>query len=303
MTTHLKPFKTFKEQVDKLTSRKLDIADEEYAQHILSCVNYYRFSGYAFLRQDKSSENQEFKRGTTFDSIYKLYEFDRAFRHLLLEKLEIVEILARTRIAYYFSEAHKCENNDGHYDPSNFTDLNKHEIFIRILGNLIEDNKDTPFIKKHISSYDGKMPLWAAVEILSFSNVSKLYDIMLIADQNVISKSLGHTSAYLSNWLWVLSVLRNKCAHYARLYGCKFSPPVDLGLAFKKAYPVVRNDTVFAAVCVLCRLLPDSQQVEDLVNSLYELLHNYDDSLCYTELCFPKNWKTILLSSKQNKLK
>jgi len=302
MSTHLKPFKTFKEQVDKLTSRKLDIADEEYAQYILSCVNYYRFSGYAFLRQNKSSEEQEFLRGTTFDSIYKLYEFDRSFRHILLEKLEIIEVLVRTRIAYYFSEAHKCENNDGHYDPSNFTDLKKHETFIKILENLIEENKDTPFIKKHINSYNGRMPLWAAVEVLSFANVSKLYDNMLTADQNIIAKSLGHTSAYLSNWLWVLTVLRNKCAHYARLYGCRFSPPVNLGIAFKRAYPIVKNDTVFAVICVMSKLLPGNQQIEDLVSKLSELLHKYADSICDTELCFPKNWKTIIQSSRQRNL-
>lgn len=299
MSAHLKPFKTFEEQVQILKSRKLAISDDEFAQRILSTVNYYRFSGYAYLRQNKTSPSEEFTHDSSFESILELYEFDRAFRHILLEKLEIVEILARTRIAYFFSKAHICEDNDAHYEPSNFTDLKKHTAFIQILDELIEKNKDTLFVKKHLCSYDGRMPLWAAVEILSFSNVSTLYSIMLTTDQIEISKSLGQTPSYLSNWLWVLSVLRNKCAHYARIYGCKFHPPVELGLSFKRNYPVVRNDTVFAAICVMCKLIPDNQHIDDLVSSLSALFEKYSKSISYDELCFPKNWKTILLSQKK----
>lgn len=299
MPSSLKPFKTFEEQVEILKSRNLVIADEGYAQDVLSRLNYYRFSGYAFLRLCKDSEVECFQPDTSFESILALYEFDQIFRSILFRSIETIEVLARTKIAYYFSMAHPNETNDSHYDPRFFCDLRKHEELITKLNDQIEKNKDVPFVKKHIASYNGRMPLWVAVEILSFSSVSILYSIMLSDDKRTISKSLGQTPTYFENWLHVLSVLRNKCAHYGRLYACEFSPPILFGDAFKRKYPAVKNNTVFAAICVMCKLLPQNELIESLVSDLDSLLIHYDTNIHLNELCFPKNWKTILLAEKR----
>mgnify|MGYP000868630487 CR=1 FL=1 len=299
MAQCLKPFKTFEEQIAILESRGLRIENESFAIEILSHVNYYRFSGYAFLRQNKATLNQDFFPGTTFESIYALYEFDQRFRNVTLKYLETVEVLVRTRVAYFFSQQHQNANNDCHYLPQHFTDLARHADIIDRLNEQIARNKEVPFVKKHIECYDGKMPLWAAVEILSFSSVSQLYSIMLSDDKQLISKSLGHTSFYFQNWLHVLSVLRNRCAHYGRLYGVTIAPPIQLPLAMKQKYPAVRNNTLFAAICIICKLLPVKYHVEELIDCLSELLEEYDTRIRIDELSFPVNWKTVLREMKQ----
>ena len=98
MTKCLKPFKTFEEQVGILKTRGLVIDDEIFAAEVLSHVNYYRFSGYAFMRQDKMSVKQSFHSGTTFESIYALYEFDQRMRNIIIKK----------RYYFFSSRFHKC---------------------------------------------------------------------------------------------------------------------------------------------------------------------------------------------------
>lgn len=294
MTKCLKPFKTFDEQVGILKTRGLVIDNESFAIEILSHVNYYRFSGYAFLRQDKKCANQNFHSGTTFESIYALYEFDQRMRNIILKYLEIIEVFSRTRIAYYFSQEHQNENNDCHYYPQHFMNFKIHESIIKRLTDQIEKNKEVPFVKKHIESYDGRMPLWAAVEILSFSSVSQLYSIMLHDDKVQISKSVGHTPLYFENWLHVLSVLRNRCAHYGRLYGVTIAPPIQLPKALKQNYPLVINNSLFAAVCIMIKLLPNKLVANDFIESLSNLIQEYDTRISMKELSFPINWKTIL---------
>ena len=44
----VKPFKTIKEQIEKLKENGFIIDDENYCKMILSSVNYYRLSGYFF---------------------------------------------------------------------------------------------------------------------------------------------------------------------------------------------------------------------------------------------------------------
>lgn len=298
MPQSLKPFKTFEEQIEILKSRGLVIQDEAFAIDVLSKINYYRFSGYAFLRQNKKSDGQKFVQGTTFESIYALYEFDQLYRGIVFRFLEPIEIITRTRIAYHFSQRHKNDNNDCHYCPEYFIDLRQHEVFVKKLEDLIDKNKEVPFVKKHIEAYEGRMPLWAAVEILSFSSVSQLYSIMCEEDKREISKSLGHTPVYLQNWLHVLSVLRNKCAHYGRLYGVTIAPPIQLPMAFKQKFPVVMNNSIFAAICIICKLQPNKTNVCDFIDMLGELINEYETRIDLKELMFPANWKTILNSMK-----
>ena len=69
------------------------------------------------------------------------------------------------------------------------------------------------------------MPLWVMVELMSFSNISKLYSSMYISEKETIAQAVGIKYKTLENHLHCLSVLRNKCAHAARLYNTEFNPP------------------------------------------------------------------------------
>ena len=65
---------------------------------------------------------------------------------------------------------------------------------------------------------------------MSFSNISKLYNSMYYSEKDKIAPAVGTGRTVLENNLHRLSVLRNKCAHEARLYNIDFNPPANLSV-------------------------------------------------------------------------
>lgn len=120
-----------------------------------------------------------------------------------------------------------------------------------------EYNKDLLVVKHHKEKYDDKMPLWVLVELMSFSNLSKLYKAMYKTEQEMIAKSVKTKRDILANHLHCLSILRNKCAHGARLYDIKFSPPARLGTSMLRNNKNLINNTLLAYLIILIRRLPN----------------------------------------------
>ncbi len=93
---------TLYEQIDRLKYHNMKITDTDYARKILGEINYYRFTGYAFQFKDKDNPD-DYQKGTDFNDIVKLYMFDAELRCILKKQLDIVELYARSKIAYEFS--------------------------------------------------------------------------------------------------------------------------------------------------------------------------------------------------------
>lgn len=84
----LKPPTTFEEQLSILRTRGVIIPNQEYAISILKRINYYRFTAYALHLK----ENDTYFPNTTFDKIYRHYQFDAKLRQHLMKMVEHVEI-------------------------------------------------------------------------------------------------------------------------------------------------------------------------------------------------------------------
>ncbi len=121
----LKPPKTFEEQLAILSRRGLIIEDHAKALTILSKINYYRFS--AYLLPFRDAKTKKYKEVTTFAQVYKVYEFDRRLRSLLQAIIEPIEILLKTRIAYYHGHSYGPE---GYTEPLHFQDSARHNKFM-----------------------------------------------------------------------------------------------------------------------------------------------------------------------------
>lgn len=282
------------DQVKRLKEHGMIVEDDKYAEIILSTNNYYRFTGYA-LEYRKSPDNSDYNSGTTFDGVYEIYRFDADLRQLLRRYLEIAEIYYRTVISHEFSLA-KCrtEPHDQHYDECNY--YNK-VGFAAILENFKKEKsyyKDSLIMKHHNKKYAGKMPLWVMVEMMSMSDVSKLFSCMYISEQERIANAVGCGVKTLKNHIHCISVLRNKCAHAARLYNTTFYPSAEMSTAFLRKYTEVRNDSLFAYIIALTKRLPEKKTKECLVAELSELLDEYADSIQIKKMGFPDNWEIVL---------
>jgi len=283
------------EQIARLISHKMDIDDVDYALQVLSNTNYYRLTGYALQFRDEENPD-DYIPGTKFEDMVKLHEFDKAFACLLKPYLDSIELYIRSKIAYIFSMA-KCHNSpyDQHYDPHNFHKKKSHNhIIISSLNREKKHSKDSLFVIHHDKQYKGKMPLWVIVELISFTNLSKLYSAMYNSEQDLIADAIGTSKKTLKNHLKCLANLRNKVAHLSRLYNVVYNPPVILGHTFLQDYPEVRSNTLFAYLIAILRRLPSNDARKTLIENIIRLIKEYSDCIRLSLLGFPDNYTDIL---------
>ncbi|WP_282926929.1 Abi family protein [Helcococcus kunzii] len=284
----------FDKQINRLKEHKLRIDDPDYAKSILKEINYYRFTGYALeFRKNKCDSN--FIDNTNFNMIYDIYRFDEDLRLLLLEYLLKIEIYYRTQISYGFS-LNKCKNSphDQHYDINNYYNKTSIKKIWSSIEREIGYNKDSDVVKHHNTNYGKKMPLWVLVELISFSNLSKYYNSLYTWDQKIIANLVGFNNNNLSNWLHCMSVLRNMCAHNNRLYNKTFRPATKLTKGFLRFNPDIKNDSLFAYIITLSRLLPNKPLKKDFKVSFINLINSYKEKVNFEKIGLVDNYIKLL---------
>ncbi len=212
----MKSYTTIDEQIALYRERGLIVDDEEKARLFLTDVNYYRLSGYTSVLRDP--ETEKFPSGSRFEDLLQCYDFDMELRLLLTYVLQYVEISLRAYISNTHAEKY---GSTGYIDPVSFERADKHLAFI----NKFKKEKEhhgwkEEFVKHHIKKYDGRFPIWAAVELLSFSELVTLYQNLKddmktkICTEHYGTKDIKIIEDRLRN----ISDLRNICAHHGRLY-------------------------------------------------------------------------------------
>lgn len=285
---------SYDEQIEKLKSHGMIIENTENAKDILSKVNYYRFSGYA-LQFRKCANASDYINNTSFNKTYKIYRFDEQMRDILRRYIEIAEIFYRSQISYGFSMS-KCvvPPHDQHYNEDNYY---KKSEFNEVKTHLEKDKgyyKDSLIVKHHKAKYNDKMPLWVMVELLSFSDISKLFSCMYDSEKDRIASAIGISAATLENHLHCLSVLRNKCAHAARLYNTKFYPAARFNKQFLRSNSNIKNDTLFSYILILMKRLPVDSVRKSLANDVYTIIEEYKDDIDLSLIGFPSNYIDLL---------
>lgn len=289
----LKKPATFDEQIGILEKHGISINNCKHAKDILKFVNYYRLTGYAL--QFRVSENESLYAGNlSFDDVYNIYKADEHLRNLLRLYIEKAEIYYRTQIAYGFAIS-KCTvpPYDQHYNENNFYDKDGYNHIMENFGREKDYYKDSLIVKHHKDKYSGKMPIWVMVELMSFSGLSKLYKSMYISEKSTIAKAIGVNYATLENHLHCLSVLRNKCAHGARLYNTEFYPPAKFTSEFLKRNPEIKNNSLFAYILILFKRLPDKQSKQELIESVQNLIEQYKNDIDIDLMGFPTNYLSV----------
>lgn len=287
---------SFHEQMLKLKEHGMKIEDENMVEEILSRVNYYRLSGY-LLQYRKSESDSDFINDLDFADAYEIYCFDEELRNILKVYLEKVEVFYRTQIAYHFSMI-KCKEPpyDQHYDENNFynkdgynkvmADFHKQEAYYR----------DSLVMKHHKKKYNSKLPLWVMLEMISFSDLSKLYKSMYISEKTIVADYVKMSYTRLENNLHCLSVLRNKCAHAARLYNSELKPAIKFTKGFLQNNPDINNSSLFAYIVMLIMHIPGAEDKNNCINDIISLTHRYSKVIDLCLMGYPENWEKVLTS-------
>ena len=293
-----KPFKTYDEQIELLRNKGLTINNPDIARKYLSELNYYRLSGYSLvLRKD-----DRFYPSTCFEDIIEIYHFDKELKNILLGYLEDIEISLRSHIAYELGRLDLNEDETVSYlCKENFASEEHFERFMHDLSVALRDNQHEAFVKHHETVYSGVLPVWAMVETLSFGSASRLIHSLSIPLQKQICATWypGLRYTTITNWLEGLVVLRNICAHHARLFnrGFVLSPSFSPEAKEKfEKYGYERNQVgkkLFFRLVVIARMSPLPNITEKLISDISDLSDRYP-GVQLKHYGFLKKWKEIL---------
>ena len=279
---------TVEEQVENLKELNLTIEDENEARQLLNDISYFRLIK-AFSLGLKP-KNGKYYDGTSFNQIVELYKFNCDFRQLLFPIIERIEINLRCRVANYFSAKYGVL---GYEYSLNFADHEYHESFLEDIELEISRNEKSPFVKNFINNYcDGKIPMYALVELFSFGTLSKFFKNMKNPDKKAIAQSYGIGYTYFESWIESIAYVRNLCAHYGRLYNAKIPKRPRL---YKEYIDAGINDIcVFGVLLCISHLLPHDIHWINFVEHLEKLIKKYPVVKIET-MGFPLKWKDFLL--------
>jgi abortive infection bacteriophage resistance protein len=227
----MKPAKTTSDLINLLKTRNLTFANEHKAEVFLLQNNYYRLSGYWRKYQiDPDKGDNNFKDGIAFEKILAIYELDTQLRNLLHKGMGIFEICFRSKIAYYM--AHSNANGQFLYLEQNSYNnkISKNEKPEDLLLSIEKElSRSKEKCVTHYKNRNEDIPIWAAIEVLSFGTVSKIYSRWIskdvIKNVNRNFKSLKE-HIYAANIVRSLVNLRNLCAHQARIWNRELTAPV-----------------------------------------------------------------------------
>jgi len=282
MPSPVKPFLTIPQQIEHLKAVGMRVEDEATAAATLERVSYYRLISAYVLGLYADADKRQFREGVTFWQVYSLYAFDNALRHILSELLEEFEIRFRTRLANYIGEHY------GYTSPAMFVNADYHRDMLDTLEREKGAQGKSPIVHHHAVKYGGDIPIWAAVELLSFGTVVKLYKNMRTRDKAAIAKAFGTPHHYLYSWLRVFVEVRNICAHYGRLY--------DKPLMFPPRLPkdcTFQQNMIFAVLYLLHPFVEPETTLNCVVR-LREALCRYP-AVELRRIGFPEDWETLLM--------
>lgn len=285
---------SYVDQLQKLKDHGMTIEDDSEVLELLSRISYYRFTGYAIPFR-KSPHDSDYIPGTSFSQIKSIYDFDMELRNMLRYYIELIEVYYRTQISYCFASSICVKPPyDQHYDLKNYHDAAKAQELFDSFENQKKHYKDSLVTQHHQTKYNDKYPLWVMTEMMTLSDLSKLYACIKYVDQDKIALVSSTGRKALRNHLHCLSVLRNKCAHAARLCSDKFSPPALLNPKFLKNHSYIANDSLFAYLIVVEKRLARKEDKELFVSQIEEIVAKYTGKIDLSLFSIPKDFSSVM---------
>lgn len=153
----------------------------------------------------------------------------------------------------------------------------------------------------------GNVPMWVIMKTLTFGQMSKMYSFLSTSMKTKISIRFEHVSEKeLIQYMKVLTLYRNVCAHNERLFSYKsrFDIP-DTALHKKMKLP--RNGNKYEcgkndlfSVIIAFRMLLAKEDFAEFKKSLNQIISQYvkktgnvSQNMFLGAMGFPENWKKI----------
>ena len=212
-------YKIIDEQIKLLKNKELKFKNESFARKVILRENYYHLISYDSVFVNLKKGNYEIE--TYFEELYAIYNFDRELRNLMFNYINILEANIKSFIAYLLSEKYKCSDflcEKNFKSGERFATLKK-----QINENLQREFNDSKSNIKKYNDEHGYLPPLLLIKVFTFGNIAALYSIMKKEDRKTIADNFNITSAELNDYLKVLNIVRNICAHGDILFNLKLN--------------------------------------------------------------------------------
>ena len=296
MYQYPKPYLTVSQLIQKLSSLGMQISSQDEAEEAFNTIGYYRLRGYCYHLFDKNTN--QYVSGTKLSDILKLYRFDTELSHLIFGYLSQIEVSLRVRFVNAFQQTQDALALN---DPSFFK--NK-KIYWQNQGSIATEitRSNDVFIAHNFDNHEGAIPLWAAVEIMSFGTLSKLIKNLKTGANSVFShivQNYKYTNAnghfitpsqdMFTSWIQALSVMRNICAHNSRIYNRTIKPIPQL-VSTDASQPPPRFNGLYQMMLAMKYLRPTDQSWREFISDFNVLLQNYMGIYDFNRMNFPTGW-------------
>ncbi len=303
-----KTFKTIDEQIKILQDKGLIIDDVDGTKEILLRENYFFLNGYRHPFLD-GIKGKQFKKGTSFDELYAMFNFDRNLRNIIFKYLLIIENNMKSIFSYQLSKNYGFKEKD-YLKPSNFNTAPEksrqvNDLLKKIKRQIRVNGGQHSATTHYIYNY-GYIPLWIVVKVLSFGIVCELYSIMKPHDQEEIASIYNMQVEELLSFLPILANYRNLCAHEDILYDNRTASMIEnnryhslLNLPMLDGkYTCGKND-LFALIIIMKYLLRKSEfsllirEIDHAKCALAGRLHTIDIEEIMIYMGFPRNYTKL----------
>ena len=309
-----KRYEVIEEQIERLKGKGLKFKNEEEARKIILRENhFYITEGYedVFIDLKKSTKRLEvYEEETYFEELYAIYKLDRDLKGLIFDYINIVESNIKSYTAYAFSDGY---GNKDYIKRENFRPEKHYNREFKELQEQINFNLDRNFqnpksdVKAYLDRF-GFIPPWVLVKVFTFGNIVNFYNLMKPEDKQEVAQGFNISPYSLDDYLKMLNVVRNICAHGDILFNIRLNLKIKLrdcdyhkilGIRkINKTYEYGIND-LFAIMIILKKLLP-IEEFDEMFIKIERLLSNVKkelDSLSYENLLevmgFPTNYDLL----------
>ena len=300
MYQYPKQILTIAQQLQSYIDAGMEITSTDEVEEALKTIGYYRLRGYSFQLYDNA--NKKYVAGTKFENIVKLYHFDQELSCMIFSMIAKIEVALRVRLVdalLVYGDALILQ------DSSVFKDKKMYWQNASTIASEIARSNDV-FIKHNFINHEGEVPLWAAVEVLSFGTLSKVIKNLKTGAgsaytalaNNYKYKSLKENQVkpslkMLTSWIQAVAILRNMCAHNSRIYNRTIHTTPEI-LDADKITPAPSHNGLYQVLLAMKYIRSTDAEWTVFMNELDKLFQTYAGVINLSAMNLPADWKTHL---------
>lgn len=252
-----KPFLTYKQQINLLTSKNILVPDVYFAQEVLSSISYYNIiNGYKDIFEtyyDTTDGIEKFANKVTLENLHQVYLIDNSFNNLLFKYIIYIENTLKTKIAYNVA-MNIGQRQSEYLDYEKYINnkpLDRKQV-IKKVTHEVNDNKSNHSVK-HYQKNHSHIPPWIATKALYFGTTINWYKILPPKLKEKISEEffkftrlkIDEKKELLIIVMNLLHEYRNNIAHGSRTFLSNISNELNKTLLLQTIIPQVLTQEEF----------------------------------------------------------